>query len=185
MAVVLKNLWKCASVAVKAAAGLKLLGEKQSKEKYLGRSREQAEEEVRVLLEVGRGVTIMDGEEIYLWWRGARALPALLPWVWVEAGRVDMLLEFLAPEHKDPNKKRVIPNLCLASGTKGDVKIGEGEDQGTFLMDGADIGGPESFAQHVMIKDTCAEFSCFPNCIFIISQGLRGQALLIQRHVSA
>ena len=64
MAVVLKNLWKCTSVAVKASAGLKLFGEKQSKEKYLRRSREQAEEEVRVLLEVGRGVTIMDGEEI-------------------------------------------------------------------------------------------------------------------------
>jgi hypothetical protein len=25
---------------------------------------------------------------------------------------------------------------CLANGIKGDVKIGEGEDQGTFLMDG-------------------------------------------------
>ena len=64
VAVVLKNLRKCTPIAVKVAAGLKLLGEKQSKEKYLGRSREQAEEQVRILLEVERGVTIMDGEEI-------------------------------------------------------------------------------------------------------------------------
>jgi len=42
--------------------------------------------------------------------------------------RVHKLVEFLAPEHKDPSKKRVIANPCLASGTKDDVKIGEGED---------------------------------------------------------
>ena len=80
-----------------------------------------------------------------------------------------MLLEFLAPEHKDPGKERVIPNLCLASGTKGDVKIGEGEDQGTFLMDGADIGGPESFAQLVMIKSSrwaCKVKPCSYNGVY-------------------
>jgi guanosine-diphosphatase len=62
----------------------------------------------------------------------------------------------LAPEQKDPSEKRVIPNPCLASGTKDDVKIGEGEDQRTLSMDGADIGGFEScgrFVQLVMAKD--------------------------------
>jgi len=45
---------------------------------------------------------------------------------------VHKLVDFLAPEHKDPSKKRVIANPCLASGTKDDVKIGEGEDQKTL-----------------------------------------------------
>jgi hypothetical protein len=49
------------------------------------------------------------------------------------------LVEFLAPEHKDPSKKRVILNPCLASGTRDGVKIGEGGDQGTLSMSGADI----------------------------------------------
>jgi guanosine-diphosphatase len=69
---------------------------------------------------------------------------------------VHKLVEFLAPEQKDPTEKRVIPNPCLASGTKDDVKIGEGEDQRTLSMDGADIGGLEScsrFVQLVMAKD--------------------------------
>ena len=66
------------------------------------------------------------------------------------------LVEFLAPEHEDPSKKRVIANQCLASGTKDGVKIGEGDSQRTISMDGADIGGFEScssYVQLVMSKD--------------------------------
>ena len=69
---------------------------------------------------------------------------------------VHKLVEFLAPENKDPSKKRVIANPCLASGMKDDVKIGEGDSQRTLSMNGADIGGFEScsrFVQLVMTKD--------------------------------
>ena len=216
---------KCTPVAVRATAGLRLLGEKQSKD-ILDMIANRLREKCDFHLRSNEDVAIMDGrdEGVFAWitanyllhtiggsatgnqriaekkptfaildLRGASTQIVFEPMFdekrpdsMLEEGEhkydltfggekrvlyqhsylgyglkqawehIHKLVEFLAPEHKDGSKKRVIANPCLASGTKDDVKIGEGEDQRTISMDGADIGGFEScsrFVQFVMAKD--------------------------------
>ena len=225
--VVPKDLWKCTPVAVKATAGLRLLGEKQSKD-ILNAVANRLREKYEFHLKSNDDVAIMDGKDegVFAWITanyllhaiggsavtpGNQRFPVKKSTFAVldlggastqivfepafDEGRPDSILqdgehkydlafggekrvlyqhsylgyglkqarehvhklvEFLAPEHKDPSKKRVIANPCLANGTKDDVKIGEGEDERMLSMDGADIGGFEScgrFVQLVMAKD--------------------------------
>ena len=226
--VVPKNLWKCTPVAVKATAGLRLLGEKQSKD-ILDAVANRLREKYEFNLRSNDDVTIMDGKDegVFAWITanyllhtigggsstatGNQRIPVKEPTFAVldlggastqivfepafdekrpdsmlEEGEhkyeltfggekrilyqhsylgyglkqarehVHKLVEFLAPEHKDSSEKRVIANPCLASGTKDDVTVGEGEEKRTVSMDGADIGGFEScsrFVQLVMAKD--------------------------------
>lgn len=225
--VVPKNLWKCTPIAVKATAGLRLLGEKHSKD-ILNAVASRLREKYEFHLRSNEDVAIMDGKDegVFAWITanyllhaiGGSATPsgnqripekkstfAVLdlggastqivfepvfdekrPDSMLEDGEhkydltfggekrvlyqhsylgyglkqarehIHKLVEFLAPEPKNPTKMRVIANPCLANGTRDDVKIGEGEDQRTLSMDGADIGGFEScsrFVQLVMAKD--------------------------------
>jgi len=224
--VVPKSLRKCTPVAVKATAGLRLLGEKQSKD-ILDAVANRLREKYEFHLRSTEDVAILDGKDegVFAWITanyllhtigsssatGNQRMPEKKPtFAVLDLGgastqivfepvfddqqpdsmlkegehkydltfggekrvlyqhsylgyglkqareHVHKLVEFLAPEHKDTSKKRVIANPCLASGTKDDVKIGEGEDQRTLSMDGADIGGFEScsrFVQLVMAKD--------------------------------
>jgi len=225
--VVPKSLWKCTPVAVKATAGLRLLGEKQSKD-ILDAVANRLRDKYEFNLRSNDDVAIMDGKDegVFAWITanyllhaiGGSAIPhgnqripekkttfavldlggastqivfepafdekrpdsilkdgehkydltfggekrVLYQHSYLGYGlkqareHVHKLVEFLAPEHKDSTTKRVIANPCLASGTKDDVTIGEGEDQRTLSMDGADIGGFEScsrFIQLVMAKD--------------------------------
>jgi len=229
--VIPKQLWKCTPVAVKATAGLRLLGDKQSKE-ILGAVVKRLREKYDFNLRSDEDVSIMDGKDegVFAWITanyllhtiggsavssGNQRMPEKKPTFAVldlggastqivfepmfdekrpdsmlEEGEhkyelmfggekrilyqhsylgyglkqarehVHKLVEFLAPEPKDPTKKRIIANPCLSKGTKDDVKIGEGENQRIIPMDGADIGGFEScsrFVQLVMAKDAVCE----------------------------
>lgn len=223
--VVPKSLWKCTPVAVRATAGLRLLGEKESKD-ILDAVANRLREKYEFHLRSNEDVAILDGKDegVFAWITANYLLHAIggsapgneripekkptfavldlggastqivfepvfdekQPDSMLEEGEhkydlmfggekrvlyqhsylgyglkqarehVHKLVEFLAPEPKDPSKKRVIANPCLANGTRGDVKIGDGEGQRTISMDGADIGGFEScsrFIQLVMAKD--------------------------------
>ena len=223
--VVPKSLWKCTPVAVRATAGLRLLGEKESKD-ILDTVANRLREKYEFHLRSNEDVAILDGKDegVFAWITanyllhaiggsapGNERIPEKKPTFAVldlggastqivfepvfdekrpdsllEEGEhkydlmfggekrvlyqhsylgyglkqarehVHKLVEFLAPEPKDHSKKRVIANPCLANGTRGDVKIGDGEGQRTISMDGADIGGFEScsrFIQLVMAKD--------------------------------
>ena len=216
--VVPKSLWKRTPVAVKATAGLRPLGEKQSKD-ILEAVENRLRDKYEFNLRSNDDVAIMDGKDegAFAWITanyllhtiGSSAIPPgnqRIPekkttfavsdlggaptqapvrqeatgfdtqgWrtqVWSPFGgekrvlyqhsylgyglqqareHVQKLVEFLAPEHKDLTTKRVIPNPCLASGTKDDVTIGEGGDQRTLSMDGADIGGFDSCSRFIRL----------------------------------
>lgn len=225
--VVPKDLWKCTPVAVKATAGLRFLGDKQSKD-ILAAVANRLREKYEFNLRSDDDVTIMDGKDegVFAWMTanyllhaiggsgipsGNQRIPEKKPtFAVLDLGggstqivfepvsddnrpgsvlkdgehkydlsfggekrvlyqhsylgyglkqareHVHKLVEFLAPEQKDPTQKRVIANPCLASGTRDDVTVGEGEEKRTLSMDGFDIGSFEScsrFVQLVMAKD--------------------------------
>jgi guanosine-diphosphatase len=223
--VVPKDLQKCTPVAVKATAGLRILGEKQSKD-ILDAVANRLREKYEFNLRSNDDVTIMDGKDegVFAWMTanyllhaiggvpsGNQRMPEKKPtYAVLDLGggstqivfepafdekqpgsilkdgehkydlafggekrvlyqhsylgyglkqareHVHKLVEFLAPEQKDPTQNRVIANPCLANGTRDDVTIGEGEARRTISMDGFDIGSFEScsrFIQLVMAKD--------------------------------
>jgi guanosine-diphosphatase len=225
--VVPQDLWKCTPVALKATAGLRMLGEQQSKdilEAVANRIRDKYEFHLRS----NEDVAIMDGKDegVYAWITANYLLHAIgrsnvpsgnqrvpekkTTFAVLDLGgastqivfepafdqeqpnsllkdgehkydltfggekrvlyqhsylgyglkqareHVHKLVEFLAPEQKDPTQKRVIANPCLANGTRDDVTIGEGEDRRTISMDGTDVGsfeGCSRYLQLVMAKD--------------------------------
>ena len=225
--VVPKDLWKCTPVALKATAGLRLLGEKQSKD-ILDAVADRLREKYEFNLRSNEDVTIMDGKDegVFAWITanyllhaigrsgvptGNQRIPEKKPtFAVLDLGgastqivfeptfddrqsdsmlkdgehkyellfggekrilyqhsylgyglkqareHVHKLVDFLAPDQKDPNQKRVVANPCLANGTSDDVIIGEGEEKRTISMSGFDIGGFEScsrYVQLVMAKD--------------------------------
>ena len=225
--IVPKELQKCTPVALKATAGLRLLGEKKSKD-ILDAVANRLRERYSFNLRSNEDVTIMDGKEegVYAWITanyllhaiggstmpsGNQMIPEKKPtFAVLDLGggstqivfeptldgkrpdsalkdgehkyelsfggekrilyqhsylgyglkqareHVHKLVEFLAPEPKDPTQKRVIGNPCLANGTKDEVTIGEGEAKRTISMDAFDVGsfeGCSRYVQLIMAKD--------------------------------